>query len=550
MEKENKKNRKHTKYIFVFGGVVSSLGKGIASASLGLLLKQRGYKVTIMKLDPYINVDPGTMNPYQHGEVYVTDDGAETDLDLGHYERFLGYSLTKHNNTTAGQVYYVVIKKERKGQYLGKTVQVIPHITDEIKRRISFFDGEYDFVIVEIGGTVGDIESLPFLEAARQFALERGFNNALNIILTYVPFIKSAGELKTKPTQHSVKALMEHGIVPDIILCRSETKLSKDVKSKISLFCNVDEESVIDVYDVETIYEVPLVLSKSNLDGIVLRKLNVPENTLDLEEWKTFVRKIKNPLHKVRVALVGKYVRYRDSYKSILEAFVHAGSINNTSVDVDLIDSEELNDYNCSELLKDIDGLLVGPGFGKRGIEGKIAAIKYVRENKIPFFGICLGMQCAIIEFAQNVCKLENAHSTEFDKKTKYNVIDLMEDQKKIINKGGTMRLGQYPCKIIPNTLAYSEYHQDIIYERHRHRYEVNNEFREIFEQNGLVMSGLSPDGNLVEMIELRNHPWFIGVQFHPELKSRAVTGAPLFIGFIRAALKHRKSKEHKLEDQ
>ena len=544
METEKDKKARVTKYIFVFGGVVSSLGKGIAAASLGLLLKQRNFKVTIMKLDPYINVDPGTMNPFQHGEVYVTDDGAETDLDLGHYERFLGYSLSKANNTTAGQVYYTVILKEREGQYLGKTVQVIPHITDEIKRRIAVFDGEYDFVIVEIGGTVGDIESLPFLEAARQFAIERGFSNALNIILTYVPYIKSAGELKTKPTQHSVKALMEHGIVPDIILCRSETKLNKELKAKIALFCNVDEDSVIDLYDVDTIYEVPLILSKSNLDEIVLRKLNVPSNGLDLEEWKTFVRRIKNPQHRVKVGLVGKYVKYRDSYKSILEAFIHAGSINNTAVDVELIDSEELTEENCERLLQDLDGVLVGPGFGRRGIEGKIIAIKYVRENKIPFFGICLGMQCAIIEFARNVCGLENANSTEFDKKTKYNVIDLMEEQKKITNKGGTMRLGQYPCKILPGTLAYSTYNQELVYERHRHRYEVNNEYREIFEKHGMVMSGLSPDGNLVEMIELRDHPWFIGVQFHPELKSRAVTGAPLFIGFIRAALKHRKSKE------
>jgi len=544
MEKEIDKIRKVTKYIFVFGGVVSSLGKGIAAASLGLLLKQRKFKVTIMKLDPYINVDPGTMNPFQHGEVYVTDDGAETDLDLGHYERFLGYSLSKANNTTAGQVYYTVILKEREGQYLGKTVQVIPHITDEIKRRIAVFDGEYDFVIVEIGGTVGDIESLPFLEAARQFAIERGFNNALNIILTYVPFIKSAGELKTKPTQHSVKALMEHGIVPDIILCRSETKLNKELKSKIALFCNVDEDSVIDLYDVDTIYEVPLILSKSNLDEIVLRKLNVRPNGLDLEEWKTFVRRIKTPLHRVKIGLVGKYVKYRDSYKSILEAFIHAGSINNTAVDVELIDSEEITETNCDNLLRNLDGVLVGPGFGKRGIEGKILAIKYVREHKIPFFGICLGMQCAIIEFARNVCGLENANSTEFDKKTRYNVIDLMEEQKKITNKGGTMRLGQYPCKILPNTLAYSTYNQHLIYERHRHRYEVNNEFREILEKHGMVMSGLSPDGQLVEMIELRDHPWFIGVQFHPELKSRAVTGAPLFIGFIKAALKHRKGKE------
>lgn len=532
-----------TNYIFVYGGVVSSLGKGIAAASLGLLLKQRGFSVTIMKLDPYINVDPGTMNPFQHGEVYVTDDGAETDLDLGHYERFLGCSLNKDNNTTAGQVYYTVITKERRGEYLGKTVQVIPHITDEIKRRISVFDGKYQFVIVEIGGTVGDIESLPFLEAARQFAIERGPKNSINIILTYVPFIKSAGELKTKPTQHSVKGLMEHGIVPDIILCRSEARLSKDVKSKIALFCNVDDESVIDLPDVETIYEVPLVMLRHNMDRIVLRKLNIKPDGLDFEEWKSFVRKIKNPLHKVTIGLVGKYVRYRDSYKSILEAFVHAGSINNSAVEVELIDSELITEDNCEKMLGHLDGILVGPGFGKRGIEGKINAIRFVRERKIPFFGICLGLQCAIIEFARNVCGLHNSNSTEFDKKTPHNVIDLMEEQKSIRDKGGTMRLGLYPCKIKPNTIAYQSYNSDMIYERHRHRYEVNNAYRELFEKNGMVMSGLSPDGKLVEMIEIKDHPWFVGTQFHPELKSRAVTGAPLFISFIRAALKYRKSK-------
>ncbi len=530
-----------TNYIFVYGGVVSSLGKGIAAASLGLLLKQRGFSVTIMKLDPYINVDPGTMNPFQHGEVYVTDDGAETDLDLGHYERFLGCSLNKDNNTTAGQVYYTVITKERRGEYLGKTVQVIPHITDEIKHRISVFDGKYQFVIVEIGGTVGDIESLPFLEAARQFAIERG--NSINIILTYVPFIKSAGELKTKPTQHSVKSLMEHGIVPDIVLCRSEAILPKDVKSKIALFCNVDNESVIDLPDVETIYEVPLVMLKHNMDRIVLRKLNMKADGLDFEEWRAFVRRIKNPLHKVTIGLVGKYVRYRDSYKSILEAFVHAGSINNSAVEVEFIDSELITEDNCEKMLGHLDGVLVGPGFGKRGIEGKINAIRFVREHRIPFFGICLGLQCAIIEFARNVCGLQDSNSTEFDKKTPHNVIDLMEEQKSIRDKGGTMRLGQYPCKIKPNTIAYQSYNSDMIYERHRHRYEVNNAYRELFEKNGMVMSGLSPDGKLVEMIELKDHPWFVGTQFHPELKSRAVTGAPLFISFIKAALKYRKSK-------
>ncbi len=532
-----------TKYIFVFGGVVSSLGKGIASASLGLLLKQRGYSVTIIKLDPYINVDPGTMNPFQHGEVYVTDDGAETDLDLGHYERFLAYSLNKNNNTTAGQVYFTVIMKERKGEYLGKTVQVIPHITDEIKRRISVFDGQFDFVIVEIGGTVGDIESLPFLEAARQFAIERGPRNAINVLLTYVPYIKSAGELKTKPTQHSVKGLMEHGIVPDVLLCRSEARLSKEVKSKIALFCNVDEEAVIDIPDAETIYEVPLIMSKNNLDIIVLRKFDIEANSLNLEEWKAFVRRIKNPQYKVKIGLVGKYVHYRDSYKSILESFVHAGSINNAQVEVELIDSEDLNEDIVEEILSDLDGILVGPGFGRRGIEGKITAIRFVREKKIPFFGICLGLQCAVIEFARNVCNLKDANSTEFDKKTPHNVIDLMEEQKTIQNKGGTMRLGAYPCVLKPGTIAYSAYNQELIYERHRHRYEVNNKYREILESNGMIMSGLSPDGKLVEIIELQDHPWFVGTQFHPELKSRAVTGAPLFISFVKAALKHRKTR-------
>lgn len=533
-----------TKYIFITGGVLSSLGKGIASASLGLLLKQRGYSVTIMKLDPYINVDPGTMNPFQHGEVYVTDDGAETDLDLGHYERFIGQSLNKNNNTTTGQVYYEVIKKERKGQYLGKTVQVIPHITDEIKRRIKVFDGEYNFVIIEIGGTVGDIESLPFLESARQITLEQGLGNTLTIHLTYVPYIKSSGELKTKPTQHSVKMLMEHGIKPDILLCRTEYKIPSEERAKIALFCSVDESSVIEALDVDsTIYEVPLMFNKSGLDEIVLKKFNLPLNELKIDTWATFVRRIKYPKDEVKIALVGKYTRYRDSYKSIIEAFIHAGSINDTNVDVELINSENLNDENIEEYLSEKHGILVGPGFGSRGIEGKITAIKYVRENNIPFFGICLGMQCAVIEFARNVCGFENANSTEFDKNTKYNVIDLMEDQKKITTKGGTMRLGAYPCVLSEGTRAFESYQKHQISERHRHRFELNNEYREILAKHNMIFSGLSPDGKLVEIIELKDHPWFVGVQFHPELKSRAVTGAPLFINFIKAALKFRKDK-------
>ncbi len=547
---ENAPSATKTKYIFILGGVLSSLGKGISSASLGLLLKRRGYSVTIMKLDPYINVDPGTMNPFQHGEVYVTDDGAETDLDLGHYERFIAQSLTKKNNTTTGQVYYEVITKERRGKYLGKTVQVIPHITDEIKERISVFDGEFDFVIVEIGGTVGDIESLPFLEATRQFVQERGPNNCLVILLTYVPFIKAAGELKTKPTQHAVKTLMEHGMSPSILLCRSEKKMSKDERQKIALFCNVEPEAVIDALDAEsTIYEVPLLYSKSSLAEIVLNKLQMPVNQLDLAEWKKFVNRIKRPKYKVDIALVGKYTKYRDSYKSILEAFIHAGSINNCKVEVELVNAEELSDETAEEYLKDKDGVLVGPGFGSRGIEGKISAIKYVRERGVPFFGICLGLQCAVIEFARNVCGLNGAHSTEFDKSTKFPVIDLMEYQKSVKDKGGTMRLGAYPCVISGDTKAYEAYKEIRVSERHRHRYELNNEYREILQENGMVFSGLSPDGELVEIAEIKNHPWFVGCQFHPELKSRAIEGHPLFISFIKAALNYRKNANKEIEN-
>lgn len=534
-----------TKYIFITGGVLSSLGKGIASASLGLLLKQRGYSVTIMKLDPYINVDPGTMNPFQHGEVYVTDDGAETDLDLGHYERFINESLKKENNTTTGQVYYEVIQKERKGQFLGKTVQVIPHITDEIKRRIHVFEGRFDIVLIEIGGTVGDIESLPFLESARQILLKQK-RDALSIHLTYVPYIKSSGELKTKPTQHSVKTLMEFGIAPDILICRSENRISKDERSKIALFCNVDEGCVIEALDVDhTIYEVPLLYAKSHFDEIVLEKLGLPLQNLELNTWERFVHKIKYPKNEVKIALVGKYTKYRDSYKSILESFIHAGSINNTKVEVELIDAEHIKPNNAGEFLSELDGILVGPGFGSRGIEGKISAIKYVRENNIPFFGICLGMQCSVVEFSRNVCGLPLANSTEFDDETTDNVIDMMEEQKKIKNKGGTMRLGAYPCTILKDTKAYAAYKQIDISERHRHRFELNNKYREILQENGMLLSGLSPDGSLVEIIELKDHPWFVGVQFHPELKSRAVYGQPLFIDFIKAALKYHNSKNN-----
>ena len=541
MSKENRP--KETRYIFTTGGVLSSLGKGIASASLALLLKQRGFSVTIIKMDPYINVDPGTMNPFQHGEVFVTDDGAETDLDLGHYERFLGCSLSSNNNHTAGQVYYEVISKERKGHYLGKTVQVIPHITNEIKKRIRHFEGTYDFVIVEIGGTVGDIESLPFLEAQRQLTLELGTRKCLSIHLTYVPFIKTAGELKTKPTQHSVKTLMEYGIKPNILLCRTQYKLGKEVQQKIALFCSVEIQSVFEVIDVDTIYEVPLLFAKRGLADRVLEAMNVKAVKPDIKDWVRFVTKIKRPRFSVKIGLIGKYTKLEDSYKSIIEAFIHAGSINNAEIDLELINSESLTKETVEKKLGHLDGILVGPGFGKRGIEGKIEAIKFVRENKIPFFGICLGMQCAVIEFSRNILGLEDANSGEFEK-TDNNVIDLMEDQKSVSEKGGTMRLGAYPCKLEKNTLASKAYKNEDISERHRHRYELNNDYREKLSENGMIISGLSPDEKLVEIVELKDHPWFVGVQFHPELKSRAVSGHPLFISFIKHALKQRKEKE------
>jgi CTP synthase len=532
-----------TKYIFITGGVLSSLGKGIASSSIGLLLKQRGFSVTVQKFDPYINVDPGTMNPYQHGEVYVTDDGAETDLDLGHYERFLDVNMTQANNATTGQVYYEVISRERRGEYLGKTVQVVPHITDEIKRRMQHFDGKVDVVIIETGGTVGDIESLPYLEASRQLYQQVGRENAITIHLTYVPYIRSAGELKTKPTQHSVKALMEHGIMPDILLCRSEQHLDKEMRSKIGLFCNVEERCVIEALDAQTIYEVPLFFAQNELDSLIVEKLHLPKKKLNIDTWLRFVKRIKSPKKEVTIALVGKYVKYRDSYKSISEAFVHAGAINNAHVNIKWIDSEKLKVEDIPEVLGDVDGVLVAPGFGSRGIEGKIAAVRFVRERGIPFFGICLGMQCAVIEFARNVAGLEEANSTEF-KKTKNNVIDLMPDQVNVTDKGGTMRLGAYACVLKKGSKAHTAYDTSKISERHRHRYEFNNDFRDVLSSNGMVLSGTSPDGRLVEIIELKDHPWFVGVQFHPELKSRAVTGHPLFIDFVKASIKH--SGSHK----
>ncbi|HOM66154.1 MAG TPA: CTP synthase [Ignavibacteriales bacterium] len=536
--------KKKVKFIFVTGGVVSSLGKGISAASLGLLLKLRGYKVTIQKFDPYINVDPGTMNPFQHGEVYVTDDGAETDLDLGHYERFLDVNMSRNNNTTTGQVYYEVITKERRGDYLGETVQVIPHITDEIKRRMKLLSelGDYDIIITEIGGTVGDIESLPFLESMRQLLLELGHTNALSIHVTLVPFIKAAGELKTKPTQHSVKSLLELGIQPDILICRSDTKLSKDIRKKIALFCNVEPNSVASAYDCSSVYEVPLVLYKEKIDTLVLKKLKLPENKISISEWEKLVEKIKYPKHNVEIAICGKYVDYADSYKSILEAFVHAGAANDTKVKIRMVNTEKIELEGPQKYLNSVDGILVPGGFGDRGVEGKIQAIKYARENKIPFFGICLGMQTAVIEFARNVYGLKTANSSEFVK-TKHAVIDLMEHQKKVTNIGGTMRLGGYLCKLKPETKAYEAYQVDEILERHRHRYEFNNKYRDTFQNKGMILSGLSPDEQLVEIIELKDHPWFVGCQFHPELKSRATRPHPLFREFVKASLIYKNQK-------
>ncbi len=533
-------NTNKAKFIFITGGVLSSLGKGITSASLALLLKQRGLRVTIQKFDPYLNVDPGTMSPYQHGEVYVTDDGAETDLDLGHYERFLNQSMAQKNNTTTGQVYFEVISKERRGDYLGKTVQVIPHITDEIARRMTALADRYDIILIEIGGTVGDIESLPFLEATRQLDQKlRG--NVLHIHLTYVPFIKAAGELKTKPTQHSVKTLLEIGIQPDILVCRSEHRLVKEIREKIALFCNVDRDAVIEGRDASTIYEVPLIYAQQGLDNIVLRKLGIEAPPADLKVWSNYVRRIKHPGNgTVKIGLCGKYTQYQDAYKSIIEAFVHAGAANNAHVELHWVDSENLHTpADVKNALKGIDGLLVAPGFGSRGVEGKIQAIRHVRESNIPFFGICLGMQCAVIEFARNVCGIADANSSEFAKSPN-SVIDLMTDQKNVKEKGGTMRLGAYPCILGKKTRALAAYRDQFISERHRHRYEVNNNFRDALTASGLVLSGVSPDGKLVEMIEIPGHPWFVGCQFHPELKSRLVEPHPLFKAFVKAALAHR----------
>jgi CTP synthase len=533
------------KYIFITGGVVSSLGKGIAAASIGLLLKSRGLRVTIQKFDPYINVDPGTMNPFQHGEVYVTDDGAETDLDLGHYERFLDENMSKANNTTTGQIYNEVITRERKGDFLGATVQVIPHITDEIKRRIEATakTGKYDVVITEIGGTVGDIESLPFLEAIRQFMHSKGKKNALSVHVTLVPYIKAAGEIKTKPTQHSVKTLLEIGIQPDVLICRSEQPLSKDVREKIALFTNLDVESVASAHDVPTIYEVPLQFYQEGTDEIILDKLDLTCPKPNLALWKKYVHNLKNPEREVTIGICGKYTEHQDAYKSISESFIHAGAANNAKVNIKWIRAEDIETEGAEKHISDCCGLLVAPGFGERGIEGKIKAVQYVREQKIPFFGICLGLQCAVIEFARNVCGLTNAHSTEFVQ-TEQNVIDLMLEQKKVTAYGGTMRLGSYPCKIVKGTKTFSAYHKELINERHRHRYEVNNAFKEILQKHGMMFTGICPTNNLVEIIELPDHPWFVAGQFHPELRSRATKPHPLFKEFVLEALVYQAGKK------
>jgi len=541
--------RREPKYVFVTGGVVSSLGKGIASASLGLLLKCRGLEVTVLKMDPYLNVDPGTLSPYQHGEVFVTEDGAETDLDLGHYERFLDINMSQKNNATTGQIYGTVIDKERQGLYLGKTVQVIPHITDEIKRRIVAVseNGDVDVVIVEVGGTVGDIESLPFLEAIRQFRLERGTRNCITIHLTLVPFIKVSGETKTKPTQHSVQKLREIGIQPDILLCRTEGSLRKEEREKIGLFCNLPPEAVIEGRDVDSIYKVPLFLEREGLAEEVVKLLELQVPPVQLGPWRRLVEKIERPSKTVTIAVAGKYVELQDAYKSIIEAFIHGGVENNARVELEWVGSEGIEKEGTKVYLKHVAGLLVPGGFGERGIEGKILAVKYARENNLPFFGICLGMQCAVIEFARSVCGLKGANSREFSHNVRSPVIDLMPDQVHVHKKGGTMRLGAYPCVLKKRTLAHRVYGQEEIRERHRHRYEVNNDFRSLLEKHGMVFSGLSPDGMLAEILELPDKRWFLAVQFHPEFKSRALRAHPLFRSFVKAALDYQKEKQREL---
>ncbi|HQV97350.1 MAG: CTP synthase [Saprospiraceae bacterium] len=531
------------KHIFVTGGVTSSLGKGIIAASLAKLLQARGLKVTIQKLDPYINVDPGTLNPYEHGECYVTEDGAETDLDLGHYERFLNIPTSQANNVTTGRIYQTVIEKERAGAFLGKTVQVIPHITDEIKNRITLQEksNNFDIVITEIGGTVGDIESLPYLEALRQLRREIGKENCIVVHLTLIPYLKAAQELKTKPTQHSVKELLQAGIQPDILVCRTEHHLPKELKEKLALFCNVDENSVIEAIDAETIYDVPLLMLKEKLDKTALKKLNI-KNTPepDLHTWKEFLGKLKNPTREVNIGLVGKYNELQDAYKSIYEAFIHAGAVNECKVRVIPIHSERLESGDVVAKLKEMDGILVAPGFGERGIAGKLEAIRYVREHNVPFFGICLGMQCAVVEFSKNVLNIKDANSTEVDPNTPNPVIDLMDDQKKVTIKGGTMRLGAYNCKLSKNSISYKAYGKSDISERHRHRYEFNNVYLDRMEAAGLMATGKNPESGLVEVVELKDHPYFVGVQYHPELKSTVENPHPLFVSFIKAALQNK----------
>jgi CTP synthase len=538
-----------TKFIFITGGVLSSLGKGICAASLGRLLKSRGFSVSIQKLDPYINIDPGTMNPFQHGEVFVTDDGGETDLDLGHYERFIDENLSKFNNFTSGKVYKNVIDRERRGDFLGDTVQVIPHITDEIKECIkkTLEIKRVDILITEIGGTVGDIESLPFLEAIRQFKKDIGKENVLYIHVTYVPFLKTSGELKTKPTQHSVKELRSIGIQPDIIICRSEIKLEDDLKAKISLFCDIEQEAIVDAINVKHLYEVPINLQKEGLDSIAMYKLNLKYKVSDIREWKNLVDKINNLEGSVKIGIVGKYTNLKDSYISIVESLNHGGYHFGKNIDIKWINSEDLDDNNSwDSLLSDIDGVLVPGGFGLRGINGKINAIKYVRENKIPYFGICLGMQCAVIEYSRNVLGFTGANSSEFDEKTPYPVIDLMPDQKNVSDLGGTMRLGSYPCKVAGGTLAFEAYKEGLVYERHRHRYELNDKYRKELENAGMAISGTYMEKNLAEIIELKDHPWFVGCQFHPEFKSRPDRPHPLFREFISAAINYSNKKNLK----
>ena len=533
-----------TKYIFVTGGVTSSLGKGIIAASLAKLLQARGYRTTIQKFDPYINVDPGTLNPYEHGECYVTDDGAETDLDLGHYERFLNVPTSQANNVTTGRIYLSVIEKERRGEFLGKTVQVVPHITNEIKERMQLLgnSGDYDIVITEIGGTVGDIESLPYIESVRQLVWELGEHNGIVIHLTLVPYLAAAGELKTKPTQHSVKTLMESGIKADILVCRTEHEISEELRNKLALFCNVKREAVIQSIDASTIYEVPNLMLEEGLDVVALKKLDLPKKAApDLKNWNTFLRRLKNPKHTVNIGLVGKYVEMQDCYKSILEAFIHAGAANETKVNVISIHSEHIDANNISEKFSGLDGILVAPGFGERGIEGKIAAVQYARENKVPFFGICLGMQMAIIEYSRNILGYEDANSTEMNEHTAHPVVNLMEEQKTVTDKGGTMRLGAWKCDIKKDSLAYKIYGKETISERHRHRYEYNSNYVAQLQNAGLIASGVNPDTGLVEIIEIENHPFFIGVQYHPEYKSTVANPHPIFVNFVAAAVQAKK---------